>query len=132
MVQYVFGGVIRHLGSMLHAHLVGAGLVFLFGSCVVISSVRTGDRGVRRRAILVGLAVFGQVCLGLGVWLTKFGFAPAGLVAVQHSLSQVVARSLHTVVGMVVVATAVSWAVTVLRSEITPASESASGGLVTS
>ena len=27
LIQYVFGGVIRHLGSMLHAHLVGAALV---------------------------------------------------------------------------------------------------------
>ena len=132
MIQYVFGGVIRHLGSMLHAHLIGAGLVFLFGSCVVISSFKTSDRGIRRRGILIGLAVFGQICLGLGVWITKFGFAPAGLVAVQHSLPQVIARSLHTVVGMVVVATAVSWAVTVLRSEITPENRPLNGGLVTS
>lgn len=117
LTQYVLGGVIRHVGSMLHAHLVGAALVFLFGSCVVISSFRMKFRSVRSRAVLVGLAVFGQVLLGLGVWITKFGFAPSGLVAVQHSMPQVVARSLHTVVGMVVVATAVSWAVTVLKSD---------------
>ena len=117
LTQYVFGGVIRHLGSMLHAHLAGAALVFLFGCCVVISSFRMNFPKVRSRAALVGLAVFGQVLLGLGVWVTKFGFAPAGLVAVQHSMPQVVARSLHTVVGMVVVATAVSWAVTVLKSD---------------
>ena len=117
LTQYVFGGVIRHLGSMLHAHLAGAALVFLFGCCVVISSFRMNFPKVRSRAALVGLAVFGQVLLGLGVWVTKFGFAPVGLVAVQHSMPQVVARSLHTVVGMVVVATAVSWAVTVLKSD---------------
>lgn len=115
LTQYVFGGVIRHLGSMLHAHLAGAVLVFLFGCCVVISSFRMNFPMVRSRAVLVGLAVFGQILLGLGVWVTKFGFAPSGLVAVQHSMPQVVARSLHTVVGMVVVATAVSWAVTVLK-----------------
>ena len=117
LTQYVFGGVIRHLGSMLHAHLFGAALVFLFGCCVVISSFRMKFRKVRSRAVLVGVAVFGQILLGLGVWVTKFGFAPSGLVAVQHSMPQVVARSLHTVVGMVVVATAVSWAVTVLKSD---------------
>ena len=117
LTQYVFGGVIRHLGSMLHAHLVGAALVFLFGCCVVISSFRMKFRKARSRAVLVGLAVFGQVLLGLGVWVTKFGFAPSGLVAVQHSMPQVVARTLHTVVGMVVVATAVSWAVSVLKSD---------------
>jgi cytochrome c oxidase assembly protein subunit 15 len=117
LIQYVFGGVIRHLGSMLHAHLAGAALVFGFASCVVISSFRVDFRDVRRRAILVGLAVVVQILLGLGVWVTKFGFAPSGLVAVQHSMPQVVARTSHTVVGMLVVATAVSWAVTVLRSE---------------
>ena len=117
LTQYVFGGVIRHLGSMLHAHLAGAALVFLFGCCVVISSFRMNFPKVRSRAVLVGVAVFGQILLGLGVWVTKFGFAPEGLVAVQHSMPQVVARSLHTVVGMVVVATAVSWAVTVLKSD---------------
>lgn len=116
LIQYVFGGVIRHLGSMLHAHLAGAALVFVFASCVVISSFRSDFRDVRPRAIMVGLAVSVQILLGLGVWVTKFGFAPSGLVAVQHSMPQVVARTSHTVIGMLVVATAVSWAVTVLRS----------------
>ena len=78
------------------------------------------------------MAVLGQISLGLGVWLTKFGFAPAGLVAVQHSLPQVVARSLHTVVGMVVVATAVSWSVTVLRSKVATENRGINGGLVAS
>lgn len=127
LVQYMFGGVIRHLGSMLHAHLAGAVLVVIAGACVVIASWRCRTGKVRKRAILVGVAVAVQILIGLAVWLTKFGFAPAGLVAVQHSLPQVVVRTVHTVVGMVVVATAVSWAVTVLRSQ--PAAEpSASEG----
>ena len=132
LIQYVFGGVIRHLGSMLHAHLVGAGLVFVFASCVVISSFRVGFREVRPRAILVGLAVVVQILLGLGVWVTKFGFAPSGLVAVQHSMLQVVARTSHTVVGMLVVATAVSWAVTVLRSGTGAECPTGTGKLVAS
>lgn len=71
LTQYVFGGVIRHVGSMLHAHFVGAALVFLFGCCVVISSFRMKFRNVRSRAVMVGLAVFGQILLGLGyqVWI---------------------------------------------------------------
>ena len=129
LVQYIFGGVIRHMGSMLHAHLIGAVLVSLFGSCVVIVSFRAGFRGIRSRAVLVGVAVSGQILLGLGVWLTKFGFAPAGLVAVQHSMPQVVARTSHTVVGMVVVATAVSWAVTVFRLEAASECPAGSGKL---
>lgn len=129
LIQYVFGGVIRHLGSMLHAHIFGAVLVFLLAVCVVISSFKAGFRGARSRAVFVGLAVAGQVLLGLGVWVTKFGFAPSGLVAVQHSLPQVIARTLHTVVGMVVVATAVSWAVTILRSNAVSECPAGSGEL---
>lgn len=117
LAQYVIGGVIRHLGSMVHAHLVGAGLVFLVAIGVVVASFRGSSSEVGTRGVLVGLAVVGQIMLGLMVWVTKFGFPPIGLVAVQHSLAQVVARTLHTVIGMVVVATAVSWAVAVLRSE---------------
>lgn len=117
LIQYIFGGVIRHLGSMLHAHLTGAVIVVLAGACVIVSSSRSPVDKIRQRGTLVGISVGVQILIGLGVWLTKFGFAPAGLVAVQHSLPQVVARSSHTVVGMVVVATAVAWSVTVLRSE---------------
>ena len=117
LAQYVVGGVIRHLGSMVHSHLVGAGLVFLVATGVVVTSFRGSSSEVGTRGVMVGLAVVGQIMLGLMVWVTKFGFPPIGLVAVQHSLAQVVARTLHTVIGMVVVATAVSWAVAVLRSE---------------
>jgi heme a synthase len=132
LVQYVFGGVIRHLGSMVHAHLAGAALVFVLAGFVVISSFCGDLRALRNRAILVGLAVTFQVLLGLGVWVTKFGFAPSGLVAVQHSMPQVVSRTTHTFVGMLVVATAVSWAVTVLRSNTTAECSAASGKLATS
>lgn len=115
--QYIIGGVIRHLGSMLHAHLIGAGLVVVMAVAVIIVSVRESNSEVRRRSLNVGMAVCGQIVLGLAVWVTKFGYAPSGLVAVQHSMSQIVARTLHTVVGMMVVATAVSWAVATIRSE---------------
>lgn len=116
--QYIFGGVIRHLGSMLHAHLIGAGLVVLSAVAVIVASLRTRQPDVRRRSLFVGAAVIGQIVLGLAVWVTKFGYAPAGLVAVQHSMPQIVARTSHTVIGMIVAATAVSWAVTVLRCEM--------------
>jgi heme a synthase len=115
LTQYVIGGVIRHFGGLVDAHLIGAVLVFLLSVAVVMCSFRGVYGDLRSRALLVGMAVSGQILIGLAVWLTKFGFAPVGLVAVQHSLAQVVARSLHTVIGMVVVATAVSWTVTVFR-----------------
>lgn len=115
LVQYVLGGFIRHLGGMVHAHLAGAGLV-LFGALLVLcAALKTQSKPIRVRSWLVGTAVVIQIGVGLVVWVTKFGFPPAGWVAVQHSLPQVVSRTLHTVVGMVVVATAFSWAVTVVR-----------------
>lgn len=115
LIQYVMGGFIRHLGAMVHSHLGGACLVVLVACMVVAAGLRSGEPRLRLRSYLVGLAVLAQVGIGLFTWVTKFGFPPAGWVAVQHSVSQIVARSLHTVVGMVVVATAVSWASTVIR-----------------
>ncbi len=116
LVQYVLGGFIRHLGGMLHAHVVGAGLV-LFGAVVVLlASLKINSKDIRSRSVLVGMAVAMQIGIGLFAWVTKYGFPPAGWVAVQHSLSQVVSRTTHTVAGMVVVATACSWAVTVNRT----------------
>ena len=115
LVQYVMGGFIRHLGEMLHSHLAGACLVLVTATLVVATGMKSQISGVRVRSVLVGVAVVAQVGIGLFTWVTKFGFPPAGLVAVQHSASQIVARSLHTVIGMVVVATACSWAVTVIR-----------------
>ena len=113
--QYVFGGFIRHLGSMLHSHLAGAVAVAI-GTCFVFAVSRaTAAPDLRRKAIVVLAAVGLQVLIGLAVWVSKFGFPPAGIVAVQHSMIQVVARTLHTIAGMVVVASSVSWSVMVLR-----------------
>lgn len=116
ILQYVMGGVIRHLGSMLHAHIAGAIGVFLLSSVVFGASLRSDLRSVRTRGWLVAAAVLLQIFVGVTVWITKFGLPTFGLVAVQHSFAQVVARTSHTVIGMVVVATAVSWSVNVIRS----------------
>lgn len=115
IVQYVMGGFIRHLGAMLHSHLGGACLVLLGATLVVMTGLRSESRNVRVRSWFVGLAVVTQIGIGLFTWVAKFGFPPAGWVAVQHSLPQIISRSMHTVVGMVVVATACSWAITVIR-----------------
>jgi len=115
LVQYVLGGFIRHLGGMLHAHVAGAGLVLFGAVVVVLASLKIKSKAVRSRSWLVGAAVAIQIGIGLFTWVTKYGFPPVGWVAVQHSLSQVISRTTHTVAGMVVVATACSWAVTVIR-----------------
>ena len=63
---------------------------------------------------LLGVGLL-QVVLGAGAWVTKYGFATFGYVAVADSIAQVGHRTAHTVVGMILFATAVVHAVRVLR-----------------
>ena len=114
--QYVIGGFVRHLGVFVDWHLAGAVLVTLCSIWVVCDSLRSGSLDLRTAGRWVLLSVLIQVLVGLMVWGTKFGFPPIGVVAVHHSLLQITARSLHTITGMSVVATAVYWSVVVLRS----------------
>jgi hypothetical protein len=96
---------------------------------VVLASLKINSKAVRSRSWLVGAAVSIQIGIGLFTWVTKYGFPPAGWVAVQHSLSQVISRTTHTVAGMLVVATACSWAVTVIRvSRLQPVDMAHFGG----
>ncbi|MBI1312914.1 hypothetical protein GC176_16615 [bacterium] len=115
LIQYVLGGFIRHLGLMVHEHVAGAILVVLGAVCVVWLSLISKNQRVRRAALAVAGACVLQTAVGLAVWVSKFGLPELGWVAVQHSMFQVVARTLHTVAGMSVVATAVYWSVSVVR-----------------
>ena len=124
LLQYVLGGFIRHLGMLVHEHLGGAVLVIIGATLVVVLSLRCSNESVRRAGIGVGIAVLVQVIVGLAVWCTKFGFPPLGLVAVQHSMLQVVSRSLHTIAGMIVVLTGVVWGIAAWRTVRQVSSES--------
>jgi heme a synthase len=114
-LQYVLGGFIRHLGSLVHEHLGGAIVVTLTSVVIVGLSRRSSCLSVRRAGISVGVTVSLQVAVGLAVWITKYGFPPLCVVAVQHSMLQIVSRSLHTVAGMSVVLSSVIWGITVWR-----------------
>lgn len=114
--QYVLGGFIRHLGQMLHAHVLGAILVLVLTIIAFVVSTRSQVSELRRKSWMISAAVLVQIVIGVLVWATKFGFPPLGILAYQHSLPQVASRTLHTVSGMLVVATVVSWSVSVLRS----------------
>lgn len=107
-LQYLVGAFLRHLGMLMDLHLAGAVLVPVLAIVVVLRS-RAASVTIKRRSQRVLAAVLLQVSLGVGVWLTKYGLSIIGLVAVQHSNLQIVLRSLHTLGGMLVVATAVSW-----------------------
>lgn len=106
--QYTVGAFLRHLGLMMHLHLAGAIAVLLITGVVLVRSSRT-DMRLRSRSRSFAIAVGLQVAIGLGAWATRFGLPWIGFVATQHSLPQVTLRSLHTLGGMCVVATAIAW-----------------------
>lgn len=116
LLQYTMGGFIRHLGTLLHEHVYGAVLVFVCGVCVVVASKRSGNPTLQRRGRYVGISMLLQVLLGVLVWRTKYGFPTLNMMAVQGSMMQVITRTVHTVVGMAVVTTAVLWAIQAVRS----------------
>lgn len=126
LTQYVVGAFLRHLGRLMFEHLGGAVLVLLTGIVVIATSRRAGSL-IRRRSGWVAAAIGLQILIGLAVWVLKFGFPPLAIVAVQHSVLQVVSRSLHTVGGMCVLVTAVAWSGAVLRAHASRRSPSLPG-----
>ncbi|MDA0835086.1 MAG: COX15/CtaA family protein [Planctomycetota bacterium] len=111
LVQFMLGGLVRHQGRALHEHLgMGIIAVILVVTAVILVS-RLKIRWLSRPALgLLGFVVV-QVLLGVGAWITKFGFASLGYVAVHESQSQVLFRSAHTVVGMLLLMTSIVLAV---------------------
>lgn len=115
IIQYVFGSLIRHQGTGLHEHL-GLGILSLV--MIVINAIisrGSESRWVRRAALALLLVATGQVCLGLGTWVVKFGLAHIGYVAVADSVQQVLLRTAHMVWGVVTLMTAVVYTVKVFR-----------------
>jgi heme a synthase len=115
LVQYSLGGLVRHLGRALYEHvgLAVVVLVVVLGTAIAVSRTRCG--WLRRPAYLMGLVAVAQFLLGGGTWLTKYGFAPLGYVAVQRTLLQTIVRTSHTVVGMLLLMSSVILLVRVLR-----------------
>ncbi len=114
-LQYLLGGLIRHHGTGLHEHLVLGLLVTL----VVVINTFVADSSpsawVGRSGWLLLGCVLLQVLLGGAAWVTRFGYGPAGYVAVADSIQQIVFRTAHTVLGIVVYMTAVVHLMRVLR-----------------
>jgi len=125
--QYTVGAFLRHLGLMMHLHLAGAVAVFLVTGLVLISSQRS-DMLVRSRSRIFAMAVGLQIIIGLGTWATRFGLPWVGFVATQHSLPQVVLRSLHTLGGMCVVATSIAWTAATVIPLVTVERRAATSG----
>lgn len=113
--QYVLGGLIRHGGQGLHEHLT-IGIVSLVMIILnTIAARRSGVSWIRRTGWLLLTVTIVQIILGASAWVHKYGFAPTGYVAVADSIGQVAARTMHTVVGILVLMTAAVHAARVLR-----------------
>lgn len=113
--QYVLGGLIRHRGLGLYEHLT-VGIVSL--ALVIINAIVahvTGIGWLKRTGWGLLAVVVLQVSLGAGAWITRYGLATFGYVAIADSIQQVVFRTVHTAFGMLVFATAVVHLVRVFR-----------------
>jgi cytochrome c oxidase assembly protein subunit 15 len=112
-VQYLLGGLVRHNGTALHAHLgfalVTASVVVCFAMC----AVATGIPWLRAPASFLAFLTIAQLALGGGAWITKFGFG--GYVATYGSLLQDVTRTSHVLCGMLLFVTTVVLAVRIAR-----------------
>ncbi|MEQ9408039.1 MAG: COX15/CtaA family protein [Fuerstiella sp.] len=113
--QYILGGYFRHLGRMLHEHVVGAVLVTLLASMLLTVLLRSELPSIRRRGRWLLAALLLQICLGLGSWVTKLGLPALGWVATVNSPAQNIVCSLHTVGGMCLLATSTVVAAELIR-----------------
>lgn len=113
--QYAIGGLVRHLSTGLHEHIAGAVVVSFFCLATVFTGMRSGYRPLKRSSLLLLAFLILQVTLGAGAWITRFGLASFAYVAVQGSVVQVVVRTSHTVVGMMLLMSAVLYSVRLFR-----------------
>jgi cytochrome c oxidase assembly protein subunit 15 len=113
--QYVLGGCVRHLGTALYEHIALAVLVILLVLTTFVVVYRTGISWLRRSAVVLLAVASVQLFLGMGAWITRFGLASTGYVAVQYSAEQITLRTAHTVVGLLLFATSIVLALRVFR-----------------
>jgi len=113
--QYGMGGLVRHLGTALHEHLAGAVLVLIFVLAAGFKAIRSGQPALRRSGLWLLLLLLSQTLLGAATWVTRFGWPRTGYVSVQHAPLQIVVRTSHTVLGLLLFTTAVIYLLKILR-----------------
>lgn len=97
-IQYVLGGLLRHLGWWPHQHLGFAAVVFVVVAITVWVSRTDKKPWIWKPAHWLSMLLVVQIALGCGAWVTKFGFGSYTVVA--GSLPQVIFRTSHFVVGL--------------------------------
>lgn len=113
--QSLLGSLVRHLGLALHEHLAGAILATVLTVAMIVTSWRSGRAWLRSAAMGLLAVLLVQLVLGAGAWVTRFGFPPAGYVAVQQAPEQVLFRTAHAIAAMFVLMMSLQLTVRVLR-----------------
>jgi cytochrome c oxidase assembly protein subunit 15 len=127
--QYVLGGLLRHLGTALYEHLAFSAVVALLVTAASVGALRSRVELLRRPALVMLAILAVQLALGAGAFVTKFGLQSIGYVAVQHSIPQIVLRTSHTVVGMLLLAVAVVYSLLVCRLGATRSAQQRFAGI---
>ncbi len=112
--QYLLGSLLRHFHRMLDEHLIGAAVVSLVGCSAAICLLRSESTLLRRCGLAIASVLILQLMLGAGSYLTRFGMPQIGYVATIGSASQAVVCSLHTVFGMLLLASTIVGSVSLL------------------
>ena len=113
--QLLLGGLLRHLGLAVIEHVAFAFAALLFVVMTTLVSHQSGTPWIARASRWMLAIALVQMALGGAAWLHKFGFAPLGYVAVHGSTAHIAFRTIHTVAGMLLLASAVVHAVRVCR-----------------
>ncbi len=109
VVQFVLGGLIRHRHVALFEH---AGFAVITGLAVATAAIlawRVRSGWLRRPAAWLGAVLLVQLGLGLSAWVARFGLGEWAVrwgllsphyVPVEHSPVQIVLRTSHAIVGI--------------------------------
>lgn len=121
LVQLMLGAGFRHSGIKLLPHLISAAVVtvLILGTASRVLTNHSMPEAVRRPAsTLLGLLLV-QLCLGVAAYFTRVRW---GAEAMQPQLAMVVSTVAHVIVGALLLATSVVFALEVRRN-IVPGSE---------
>ena len=114
-VQYLLGGLLRHFNIAAVVHVVFAAVAWIALMAAAVAGIMTGVARVRRVGWMLAVAACLQVALGLWAYVVRYG---AGLeIARDGSAAQVISRTSHMVVGVLLVAATASLITQVLRTQ---------------
>ena len=114
MIQYLLGGALRHhqIGRLEHAGFAAVAWSLLMVAAVVAMTTRV--RWVKTAGYTLTLAATSQVVLGLWTYATKYGWG--SYVASYRSTEQVTSRTVHMVIGVLLMAATLNLLVRVWRT----------------